>query len=259
MKLNILVCIKSTALHASGVNIIRSPELSELNPFDMPALETALLLKEKHGGTVTALSMGPQDAGTSALCEALAMGVDRAVLLCDKALAGSDTLATSTALGAAIKKLSPCDLVLFGTRTSDSDTGHVGPQTAVLLDMPFISNVKSVEQVDKGLHVERIVDEYIETFEISLPAALTIHPGSVQPRDISLMGIQEAFEKDKVEVMNLGDIGISPEQVGESGSGTKVLSMKQVSRKRKCEMVEGTVEQQSDELLKYLKEKGMVG
>ena len=259
MKLNILVCIKSTVLHASGVNIIRAPELSELNPFDLPALETALSLKEKHGGTITALSMGPLDAGTSALCEALAMGVDRAVLLCDKALAGSDTLATSTALGATIKKHFPCDLVLFGTRTSDSDTGHVGPQTAVLLDLPFISNVKSVEQVDTGLHVERIVDEYIETFEISLPAALTINPGSVQPRDISLMGIQEAFEKDKVVFMNLADIGLSPEKVGEAGSGTKVLSMKQVSRKRKCDIMEGTVEQQSDELLKYLKEKGIVG
>ena len=259
MKLNILVCIKSTVLHASGVNIIRSPELSELNPFDLPALEAALSLKEKHGGTITALSMGPLDAGTSALCESLAMGVDRAVLLCDKALAGSDTLATSTALGAVIKKFYPCDLILFGTRTSDSDTGHIGPQTAVLLDIPFVSNVKSVELVDKGLHVERIVDEYIETFEISLPSALTIHPGSVQPRDISLMGIQEAFKKDKVEIMSLSDIELSHEQVGETGSGTKVLSIKQVSRKRKCEMLEGIVEQQSDKLLKHLKEKGIVG
>jgi electron transfer flavoprotein beta subunit len=259
MKLNILVCIKSTVLHASGVNIIRSPELSELNPFDLPALETALSLKEKHGGTVTALSMGPLDAGFSALCEALAMGVDRAVLLCDKALAGSDTLATSTALGAAIKKLSPCDLVLFGTRTSDSDTGHVGPQTAVLLGLPFIGNVKTVEQSDNRLHVERSVDEYIETFEVSLPAALTIHPGSVQPRDISLVGIQEAFGKDKVEIMSLADTGLSPEQVGETGSGTKVLSMKQVSRKRTCEMLEGTVEQQSDALLDLLQKKGIVG
>lgn len=259
MKLNILVCIKSTVLHASGVNIIRAPELSELNPFDLPALETALLLKEKHGGSVTALSMGPLEAGASALCEALAMGVDRAILLCDKALSGSDTLATSTALSAAIKKLASFDLVLFGTRTSDSDTGHVGPQTAVLLDLPFINNVKSIEQADAGLRIDRIVDEYSEIYEVSLPAALTIHPGSVQPRDISLMGIQEAFEKDKVEIMSLTDIGLSPEQVGETGSGTKVLSMKQVSRKRKSEMLEGTVEQQSDALLEHLKKKGVVG
>ncbi len=259
MKLNIIVCIKSTVLHASGVNIIRAPELSELNPFDLPVLETALLLKKKLGGSVTALSMGPQEAGASALCEALAMGVDKAVLLCDKALAGSDTLATSTALGAVIAKLDQFDLVLFGTRTCDSDTGHVGPQTATLLDLPFISNVNSIEQIDTGLRIERMLDEYMETYEISPPAALTIHPNSVQPRDISLMGIQEAFEKDKVKTMSLADIGLSPEQVGETGSGTKVLSMKQVSRKRICDFIEGTVEQQSDELLECLKKKGIIG
>jgi electron transfer flavoprotein beta subunit len=259
MGLHIIVCIKSVVLRATGTKIVRTPELCELNSFDRPALETALCLKESHGGSVTALTMGPADTGSAVLHEAMAMGVDRGVLLSDPALIGSDTLATSTAIGAAVAKLSPYDLVLFGTRTSDSDTGQVGPQTAALLDLPLVTSAMSLEKNDSGLRVNRISDEFVETFETAMPAVLTIHPASVQPRDVSLMGIQRTFEKNSIETLELSDIGLSADQVGDAGSGTRVLSMSRVSRKRTCDFVEGSVEEQADILLNKLVKLGLVG
>jgi len=128
MSVHIIVCIKSVVRSAPGGQAVRTPDNSELNPFDRPALEAALQIREALGGTITALSMGPQ-VNTEALAEAQAMGIDKGVLINDSALAGSDTLVTSRVLAAGIAKLAPYDLVMFGMRSSDSDTGQVGPQT----------------------------------------------------------------------------------------------------------------------------------
>ena len=258
MKLNIIVCIKSVVMAVPDRKVIRTPESCDLNPFDRPALEAALRLRETYGGTVTALSMGPE-ASTFSLLEAIAMGVDRSVLVCDPALAGSDTFATSTALASAIKKLAPFDLILFGTRTADSDTGQVGPQTAVLLDLPLVTSVYSVEQMDTGLRIKRRADALWEKFELSLPAVLTIHPSSAQPRDVGLSGIESAFEEGEVENWNLTDLGLSPDQVGEAGSYTRVLSLVRVKKERKCEFLSGTTEEQADELIRRLGESGLIG
>ncbi len=258
MKLNIIVCIKSVVIAVPDRKVIRTAESCELNPFDRPALEAALRLKETYGGTVTALSMGPK-ASTFSLLEAIAMGVDQSVLVCDPALAGSDTFATSTALASAIKKLAPFDLILFGTRTADSDTGQVGPQTAVLLGLPLVTSVYSIEQMDTGLCVKRRADTLWEKFELSLPAVLTIHPSSAQPRDVGLSGIESAFEEGEVENWNLMDLGLSPDQVGEDGSYTLVLSLVRVKKVRKCEFLSGATEEQADELIKRLGESGLIG
>ncbi len=260
MKLNIIVCIKSVVIAVPDRKVIRTPESCDLNPFDRPALEAALRLRETYGGTVTALSMGPK-AATFSLLEAIAMGAGRSVLVCDPALAGSDTLATSTALAAAIKKLASFafDLILFGTRTADSDTGQVGPQTAVLLDLPLVTSVYSIEQMDTGLCVKRRADALWEKFELSLPAVLTIHPSSTQPRDVGLSGIESAFEEGEVQNWNLADLGLSPDQVGEAGSYTRVLSLVRVKKERKCEFLSGTTEEQADELIRRLGESGLIG
>ncbi len=256
MALHIVVCVKAVTLEPPRGKLFRSFDSLELNPFDWPALEVALRAKEERGATVTALSMGPE-AAVSVLYEALAMGVDRAVLACDPALAGSDTLATSTALAAVIKKLSPFDLVLFGTRTADSDTGQVGPQTAVLLDLPLVTWVHSIQWVDSGLHVERYADGFREEFKLSLPAALTTHPRSVQPREVGLLGIELAFEKGEVEMWDLPEMGLSPDQVGWVGSPTRVVSSKRV--KKECKYISGTADEQAEELVRYLKDWGLIG
>ncbi|MFC1534872.1 electron transfer flavoprotein subunit beta/FixA family protein [Thermodesulfobacteriota bacterium] len=258
MSLKIIVCIKSVVLDAPNGQVVRLPETCVLNPFDRPALEMGLRLREEKGGTVTALSMGPE-AGALALYEAMAMGVDNSVLISDPALAGSDTLATSTTLGAAILKLKPFDLILFGTRTSDSDTGQVGPQTAALLDLPLVTGVLAAEYKGAGLKVERRIDEFIEEYEIALPGVLTIHPTAAQPRDASLMGIETAFGEAEFEKMGLDELGLSSEQVGEKGSPTRVTSMNRIKRERKCEFITGSIEEQADKLVRRLRESGHIG
>jgi electron transfer flavoprotein beta subunit len=220
-------------------------------------LGAALGLKKERGGTVTVLSMGPE-AGTAAIYEALALGADRGILLCDPALAGSDTLATSTALGAALKKLEPFDLVCFGTRTSDSDTGHVGPQTAVLMGLPLASQVQSFELGASMLTAERKIDGILETVEVPLPAALTIHPASFPPGDPPLYGIEAAFQAQPIEKWGLEELSLSPEVLGEAGSPTRVLSMTPVSRERKCDILTGSPDEQADKLLKILTDAGVI-
>jgi len=258
MALNIIICIKSVVLDAPDGRIVRLPETTGLNPFDRPAIEMGLRLREEKGGNITVVSMGPE-SGAFALYEAISMGADRAILISDPALAGSDTLATSRALSAAIMRLRPFDLVLFGARSSDSDTGQVGPQTAVQLDLPFVTGVFDIKVKDSSIVVERGVDEFLETYEISLPAALAVHATAVQSRDVKLSGIEKAFGIQSFERMNLKDLNIPKDTVGDKGSPTRIVSLNRVIRKKKCDFITGAVEEQADELVRRLKESGHIG
>jgi electron transfer flavoprotein beta subunit len=256
--LHIIVCIKSVVIEAPKGKIVRTPDKCALNPFDRPVLEVAMQLKAAHGGSVTVLSMGPPSSEAS-LREAMAAGADRAMLLCDPALAGADTLATATALRAGIGSLAPFDLVLFGSRTSDSDTGQVGPQTAVLLDLPMVSGARRIEVEANTLSVSRDIDGILETYALDMPAALTVHPSAAPPRDPELGKIVEAFDEKTVESVAIDQLGLKPEQVGDAGSPTRVLSMKTVTRKRTCQWIEGTSDAQADALVKKLVEAGKIG
>ena len=258
MNLNIIVCVKSVVVSAPDGRVVRSPESCELNPYDRPAIEIALNLRDTHGGTVTTVSMGPESSEI-ALIETMALGVDRSILLSDPALAGSDTLATATALSTAIKKLMPFDLVLFGIRAADSDTGQVGPQTAVMLNLPLVTWAYSIEMTNKELLVERRADGFREKLALSFPAMFTVHPGSVQPRDVGLHGIEAAFTAPKVELWNLKELGLSAEQVGENGSPTKVISLKRIKKVRKCKFLTGSAEEQAQELARLFVDTGFVG
>ncbi|MEA2014770.1 MAG: electron transfer flavoprotein subunit beta/FixA family protein, partial [Thermodesulfobacteriota bacterium] len=160
---------------------------------------------------------------------------------------------------AAIKKLGPFDLVLFGTRTYDSDTGQVGPQTAVFIDIPLVTGVTSCEWKDNLLRVNRKIDGFREEYELSLPAALTIHPSAVRPRDIPLGGIEEAFTKKKINVLTLDDLEINPRIVGYSGSPTRVISMAKVTKERTCEFLTGTTDEQAEKLVTRIKKSGLIG
>lgn len=257
MAFHMIVCIKSVVMRAPKGRVVRSSDSCEMNPFDRPALEAALQLKDAFNGSVTGLSMGPESCAF-ALHEAMAMGVDRGVLLCDPALAGSDTLATSTALGAAIRKLAPFDLVLFGMRTADSDTGQVGPETAVFLDLPLVTGVHSIQKQDRGLRVLRRADRFEEAYAVSLPAALTVHPAAARPRDATLLGIEEAYNQGEITIWGLADVGLSPDHVGEKGSPTRLLSLTPAKKGRKCAFFSGSTEEQADALVKTLTESGLI-
>ena len=258
MSLNIIVCVKSVLLDSPDGKVVRLQDNCALNPFDRPALELAFKLREEKGGKVTALSMGPETAGI-ALYEAMAMGVDRAALISDPAFAGSDTLATSTALGAAIERLKPFDLVLFGSRSSDSDTGQVGPQTAVRLNLPLVTGVYHLEQGNGSVVVDRRVDEFIEKYEVPLPGVITVHPLAERVGDISLMGLENAFNTGAFEIISMADLGLSEDEVGDKGSPTRVVSMSRIKKKRECEFITGTAEEQVNDLVVWLKEAGQIG
>ena len=257
MTFHTIVCIKAVVARAPRGKIIRSAENNRFNPFDLPVLETALQLRSHYGGRVTVLSMGPP-TGSAVMAEALAMGANRAVLASDPDLAGADTLATSTALAAAIRKLAPYHLVLFGTRTSDSDTGQVGPQTAVALELPMVTGVHALSPAEGYLKVERTMDHLVESFEVDFPAALTIRSEIHPPRDIGLGGLAEAFGTPKVAMLALADLDLEDSAVGETGSPTRVVAMRPCKHERKCRFLEGEAADLADQLIQQWMEKGLL-
>jgi len=257
MNPHIIVCIKAVVNKAVRGRVVRTPDNLRLNPFDLPAVESALQLRAQFGGTVTVLSMGPPSSRI-VMAEALAMGADRAVLVCDPCLAGADTLATSTTLAAALQKLAPYELVLFGIRSSDSDTGQVGPQTAVALDLPLVTGVHRIEPRADGLRVERTMDLWVETFEVDFPAALTIRPETARPRDIPLGGLAQAFDTREVEFFKAVDLGLTLDRIGEAGSPTRVLSVKPITHDRRCRFLEGEAAEMAEKLMDHLVAEGFV-
>lgn len=256
--LHIIVCIKAIVTQAPRGRVVRTADNSQLNPFDRSAIEAALQLRAQMGGRITALSMGPP-VSAMVLAEAVAMGVDDAILACDSTLAGADTLATATTLAAAIAALAHYDLVLFGMRTADSDTGQVGPQTATLLDLPLVTGVHKVTPTAGGVRIERTQDLWGDTYEAAFPVALTIRGEAFKPRDIPLAQLALAFDQPRVAVWDLAKLKLPAQQVGEAGSPTRVLSMRPVKRDRHCTFIEGELHQQVEALIQQLQQKGFIG
>ena len=257
MTFHIIVCIKSVVTGAPSGVVKRTPQNSRLNPFDRPALEAALQMKERNKGRVSAITMGPAVSG-EALAEALAMGVDRGVLISDPALGGSDTLVTSRVLAAAVKRIGKFDLLFFGTRTSDSDTGQVGPQTATLLGVPFISGVKHFDGQTGDWTVARGMDEWEETWRLSSPWAASIDQHAYVPRSIGLDSISQVFDHIDIEEWSLTDLDLAVEDVGLAGSPTRVVALKKLRHDRKCFMLEGDAQVQVAELVTHLNKAGVL-
>ena len=213
--LTIIVCIKQVPMvtelpwdEATGT-LRRDLAPGMMNPACKHALEAALQIKEKHSAHVTALTMGPP-AAEEILREALALGADRGVLVCDKTLAGSDTYATSLILAAAIKKECPtCDLILCGAYTLDSETAQVGPQLAEELHLPAAAYVENLEISGRTLRVCRVVDNFRETLEMEFPALVTISVEKYQPRYSSLSGLENAFKLGHIALYDAGALGLA--------------------------------------------------
>lgn len=251
MTLHIVVCIKSVLHSAPGGIARRTLENSGLNPFDRPALEAALQLKSDHGARVTALSMGPATS-RAVLTEAQAMGVDRSVLISDRALAESDTVVTARVLARAVQHLGPFDLLMFGVRTADSDTGQVGPQTAAVLEIPFVSGVQEITASQDRCEVRRVMDDWEEQWRLSFPAAMTIDAQSFTPRPVGLVGISEAYGQPSLETLKLADLGLSENEVGLAGSPTRVANLKKIKFRRSCEILTGEPREQIAALMERL-------
>ena len=203
----------------------RSSAPAETNPFDLNALEAALQIKERYGGVVTVVSMGPRQAESS-LKDAIARGADRAILLTDPRLAGADTIATARALAAAVRKLGEFDLILCGEKTVDGDTGQVGPEVAELLGIPHAAYVCELREVseDKVVVVSDMGDKYL--YELKLPALLTVTRELNSPRLPTLKDLLRA-KRAKIEVWTADDLSeyVPVSMLGYQGSRTRVVKV----------------------------------
>ncbi|WP_416326630.1 electron transfer flavoprotein subunit beta [[Eubacterium] hominis] len=201
--------------------LIRAGVPSIINPDDLAGVEEALKIKEtKDDVTVTVISMGPPQA-SGMLKELLARGVDEVVLITDRAFAGADTCATSSTLAAAIEKVG-YDLIIAGRQAIDGDTAQVGPQTAERLDIPQVTYVDKIIDInDKTITVRKSLEESEEIIEAKLPCLLTTLSGMNTPRYMNCNDIVDSFNKE-VKIMTFNDLGIDASKVGLAGSPTKV-------------------------------------
>jgi len=232
-----------------------------INPLDLYAIELALVLRNTHGGEVIVVSMGPPKAVT-ALREALAMGCDRAVLLSDRAFAGSDTWATGRVLAAACRKFGDPDLILCGERATDGDTGQVGPGLAAFLDLPVISYVSKVEDVTpRVIRVRRMVETGYEVLDMDLPGVLTVVKEVANPRLPTLRGKQRARQSD-IPTWTAADLDVDPAQLGLSGSPTRVVSIFKPTVARKGQKLvandPASIAAAADRVVEFLNERSLL-
>ncbi|MDO8748936.1 MAG: electron transfer flavoprotein subunit beta/FixA family protein [Candidatus Omnitrophota bacterium] len=256
--MNIIVCIKQVPettevrINPETNTLMREGVKSIINPFDMYAIEEGVRLKEKFGGKVTVLTMGPPQA-EAALKEAISLGADEAVLLSDRAFAGSDTWATSYTLAAGVRKLKEYDLIICGKQASDGDTAQVGPGIATHLDIPQVTYVKKIEEVkDKTIKVERMTEEGYEIIESSLPLLITVVKEINTPRVPSLRGLMRS-KQAKITVLGVKDLDVETANLGLCGSPTQVAKIFTPPARPEGEKIKGTAEEIVVKLAEILK------
>ena len=260
--MKIVVCIKQVPdtteikINPATGTLIRDGVPSIMNPDDKGGLEMALRLKDQYGAEVTVITMGPPQAD-AILREAFAMGVDRAILLTDRAFAGADTLATSNALAGALRCLD-YDLVIGGRQAIDGDTAQVGPEMAEHLGLPQISYVTGLEyDGQKTLTVKKETEEGYQMLSVEMPCVLTVLATANKARYMTVSGIMDAFEKE-VEIWTAAKIDIAPEKLGLKGSPTRVKKSYTKAQKGAGETFEVDAEEGVNIIINKLKEKHII-
>ncbi len=258
--MEIIVCIKqvpgTSKVQVDPVTgvLIRDGIDTKMNPYDLFALETAVKLKEQHGGHVKVISMGPPQA-MEVIKEAFMMGADDGMLVSDRKFAGADVLATSYTLSQGIRKMGYFDIIITGKQTTDGDTAQVGPEIAEYLEIPHIANVLRILEVkDKDITVEMDMPNTIEVAKIKFPCLLSVEKDIFQPR---LPSFKKKIEtKDRVvKIICLNDMEDKNEKrYGLSGSPTQVERIFPPDEISDKEMWEGTGEELADKMTEKLKE-----
>ncbi|HSR46376.1 MAG TPA: electron transfer flavoprotein subunit beta/FixA family protein [Anaerolineales bacterium] len=260
-ELHTIVCVKvvpkpeEVRVDPETWRLVREGARSEVNPPDMNAMEIALRLKDRHGGRVTILSMGPAffepDLRTS-----LAMGADHICLLSDAAFAGADTLATTYTLAQAARKLERFDLVICGEESSDGATGQVPSGLAEWLDLPQLTLVTEVTLDRDGATVRgrRGIPGGFEILEVPMPAVLSVRTACNEPRFMDYRIKPWSEEPARLTTWTAADMGCEPAFIGQKGSPTIVAGLRQAeSRARRRERLEGSPKQAAELLLERLK------
>ena len=255
--MNLVACVKqvpeTTEVRIDPKTNALIREKGVINPFDENALEAALQLKEAHGGTVTVLCMGPPQA-EEMLRGCIAMGADEAYLICDPAVRGSDTLATSYTLALAVRKLGDVDLVICGKQAIDGDTGQVGPGLAERLGYPQVTFAISLEVADGKLRARRVLDDFYEVIEVKLPAVVTVVKQINEPRHPSMKNVLKA-KRATITTWTAADLEADLTQTGFDGSPTQVIQVWPPRKRAGGQVLEG----EPDEIARKLAEiiKGM--
>jgi electron transfer flavoprotein beta subunit len=242
-RVNIVVCVKETPSTTAekrfgpDMRLERRKEDAIINPFDEYAIEEGLRQQEKHAGsTVTILCMGPATA-TETLRRALAMGGDRAVLVTDPALEGSDAIATAKVLAAALDKLG-YDLALFGNAAADSYGGVVPSATAEFLGQPLLSYASQLDVEGGNAKIQRQAEVGYSVVEAGLPVVVSVVKAINEPRYPSMKGIMQS-KKKPLDTFSLADLGIDATQVGVGAAREKAVSAEKISTQRKGEIYMG--------------------
>lgn len=228
--MKIVVCVKQVPntteirIDPATNTLIREGVESILNPFDTYAIEEAVRLREQHGGSVTALCMGPPQAEET-LREAVSLGADEIILLSDRRFAGADTWATSLTLAAAIRKNGEVDLIITGQQAIDGDTAQVGPGIAAHLDLRQTCFVRRIEEVtDCHITLQRLMEDGFDRLKLKLPAVITVVKEINTPRLPSLRGKRNARAAE-LKVWNADDLGLDEKETGLNGSPTQVVKI----------------------------------
>ena len=256
--MNIIVCLKQVPgttqvqIDPQTSTLVRQGIKNITNPFDTYALEEGVRLRERYGGKVTAITMGPPQA-EEMLREAISTGADEAILISDRVFAGSDTLATAYTLTQAINKIGEYDLIICGRQTIDGDTGQVGPELAEMLGISGATYISQIEEIEKGqLRLRRMVEDGHEVIEIPLPALITVVKEINVPRLPSLRGLAKA-KSAVIPNWTAQELGVNKNAVGLAGSATQVIKVFFPQRAGSGEILSGNLESQVASLIDKLR------
>ena len=266
MGLRVVVCVKPVPDPAQYAKVdidpvrktlVRTGIPTVLNPLDKHAIEAALQLRSAHGGIVRSISMAPPDV-VATLREGLAMGVDEAYLLSDRAFAGSDTLATSNAICMGIRKAGKFDLVIAGTESADGGTAHVPSQIGEMLGVPHVTNVQRIRVLSEAvIAVERTIENGYAELEVDLPAVIAVNRKVNMPRPVSLAGVVTARGKP-IHVWDAAHLSVDPKTVGLEGSPTQAGDIRTIDLQRKAQRLVGEPGEVAKEIVAVLKTAGFL-
>ncbi len=262
--MDIVVCVKhvpETAeaelkIDSTGKAIDKAGLVYDINEWDDYALEEAVRIREKHGGTVTAVTIGPDDSD-STLRKSLARGADKAIRLTDPKFEGSDSYAIAKILASVIKTLH-YDIVFCGMQSGDAGYAMVGPILAEMLGVPHATMVKKIELATGTAKANRELEGGMEEqLEIKLPALFSIQTGINEPRYVSIMGIRKAMQKE-IKLVTLADTGLTENDVGPQGSWVKVETLYVPPVEKQAEFIKGSPDEVATKIAEILKSKGLV-
>ena len=261
--MDMIVCVKHVPETAEEDIIVEDNKkeiqtedlVYDINEWDDYAMEEAALIKEKLGGTITAITVGSEESDNT-LRKCIAKGADQAIRLTDDTFEGSDAYAIAKILSKAIKDI-PYDLIFTGTQASDDGYGQVGVILAKLLGVTHATLVKKIEVKQGSVVVNRELEGGLEQIlEVKLPTVIAVQTGINEPRYVSIMAIRRARKKE-IKVMGLTDLDLREEEVGKTGSWMQIEEMYLPPIEKEAEFLTGTPEEIASNIIQIFKDRGL--